>query len=136
MNTSIHLCLADKLRLELLLNHHDHGIRMLPEQKSQIQKLLASAQIESSDKPLVNRVGFHDRVTLVSLADPADSFVLEISMPSMADLDMDRISVALPVSLAALGRASGEKISWEIPSGSRHLQITSIIKTDQLQAVG
>lgn len=135
MKASIHLCVADKLRLELLLNHHDHGIRVLPEQKSQIKALLARAQIDSNEIPSANRVGFHDRVTLVSLTDPADSFVLEISMPSMADLHMDRISVALPVSLAVLGRACGEKISWEIPSGSRHMQIASIIKAEQLQAV-
>ena len=129
MNAPICLCVADKLRLEPLLSHHDHGIILHVEEKSTLRKILSKAHITDRESELEDRVGLYDRVTLVSPSDPLDSFVLEITMPSEADLDADRISVAIPVSLAALGRARGTAISWEMPSGLvRQMTISSIVK--------
>lgn len=134
MNTPIYLCVADKLRLESLLHHHDHGIALHLEEKSILRNLLANAIVTDRELELMERVGLYDRVTLLSPTDPVDSFVLEIALPSETDLDADRISVALPVSLAALGRNRGETISWETPLGHRKMTVTSVVKAAQPQA--
>lgn len=79
-------------------------------------------------------MGFNDRVSLVCLADSLDSFDLQVVMPAEADLDQNRISVLLPVSLAVIGRRRGEQVSWDTPHGPREMKITGVSKLEEVTA--
>ena len=120
---------ADALRLKNIL---DDLVIPHPnlEQRNALTEILAKAKVPKDDCALESRVGFHDRITLVSPTDSRDFFNLEIVMPDGADIDHDRISVQMPICLATLGKRCGENVSWPAHGGTREMRIISIVKQE------
>lgn len=77
---------------------------------------------------LDSHAGLGDQIALVSVRDPGDFFSLQVVLPREANVDLDRISVILPISLAVLGRPSGEVVSWDTSHGIREMRIVAIRK--------
>lgn len=118
---------ADLSRLRLLLDPASVP-RLNHEQRSAIEEILSRSRPPDDGEALESRVGFEDRVTLVSPLDSGDFFNFEIVMPDQANLDAERIPVLMPICLATLGRRCGEKVSWETHAGRREMRIIAIVK--------
>jgi transcription elongation GreA/GreB family factor len=58
---------------------------------------------------------------------------MKISMPSQVNLDTDRVSIALPVSLASVGQTMGKIISWNTPGGIPKMKIIQTLKMTKLR---
>lgn len=135
MNSSILLNEADKSRLEMLLNGQIPPPLPDPPQQLLIHDLLASAAIAPDGHGKKAHAGFGDRITLVSPKDSRDFYKFSIALPRDADIDEGRISVLTPLSLAVLGRACGQSVTWEVPAGPREMRIISIEKAGSMASV-
>ncbi|BCU79292.1 hypothetical protein llg_40070 [Luteolibacter sp. LG18] len=116
------------LRLQDLLQNQDIPPLLTGDQRRALTQWTDRGLVTFDDSELADRVELHDRVTLVSPVDPADWFQLEIVLPSEADIDQDRIPVTSAVSLAVLGRKTGERAEWETQAGTRAMTIASLQK--------
>lgn len=130
MNSSIILNEADKTRLEMLLNGLTPPPLPDPPQQLLLREILAAATVPRRGHVQKAHAGFHDRITLVSPRDSRDFFKFSIVMPRDADVDEDLISVLTPLSLAVIGRACGQSVTWDVPAGPREMRIISIEKAD------
>jgi regulator of nucleoside diphosphate kinase len=65
-------------------------------------------------------------VSLIDL-DSAEEMVLTLVFPRDADLNQDKISVLAPIGTAVLGYHVGDTIEWEVPDGTRRLEVRKII---------
>lgn len=119
---------ADFSRLHGIYHNESSPPVPSPEQRRQIGRLLAAAEVFPEKTGLKDHVGFHDEVVLASPADEKDDFVFRIVMPSEADPADDRISVLTPVSLAVIGKGIGTVVAWDANGGTREMKIVSINK--------
>ncbi|MFT4175977.1 MAG: GreA/GreB family elongation factor [Luteolibacter sp.] len=128
MNAPRFLSETDQARLHTILESSFFPVPTADQRKA-LEDILANASpAENFDAMSADMIGFHDKVRLESPDDPEDAFEFEIVMPAEADVDQDKISILLPVSLAALGRKRGDIISWEIRDARRVMRIASISK--------
>ncbi len=129
MNPS-HLVLSrdDHARLRTLLRSRGHESRLEIEPTVALATLLDTARVTDDETILADHVGLDDEVLLVSPANPRDTFRLIVVPPAEADVDRDRISVALPISRAVLGRRRGETVTWLAPVGVREMRIETLRK--------
>ncbi len=132
MKTSLHLSEADQQRLHSILDHLAPGPWPNAEQAAALKGLLKKSGKAHSAEELGDHVSFLDDVSLVSPADPRDSFDFRIVMPGDADLDDDSLSVLLPVAVAVLGRRVGETVAWEGPRGIREMKVAKVVKSAEL----
>ncbi len=100
-----------------------------PEHRRDLGRILANAEVSAETARLNKHVGFNDEVVLTSTADQNDDFILRVVVPAEADPTEDRISVLTPVSLAVIGRESGDVVAWEANGGIREMKIVSIRKS-------
>ncbi len=128
MNSSIVISLVDQARLNCLLNHECPGPWLDPSQQATLCALLADSLVTDDEGRLDGRIGLYDKVTLVSPKDSGDYFDLRIVLPREADLDREMISIAMPVSLALLGRHCGESVAWATPAGLREMRVVAVRK--------
>jgi transcription elongation GreA/GreB family factor len=127
MNAPIVLSRGDHARLKSLLAHQCPRPWPDPAQSSQIKAILQAAAATDDDADLRSRARLGGRVTLVSPADTRDEFSFQLVMPYEADVDAGWIPVTMPISLAVIGRRSGELVSWLTPRGSRVMRITNAV---------
>lgn len=135
MKTQIVINRADHAHLESLIHGDIPPPLPDPDQQQLLRDLVASATVvrEGHSREL-RHVGFHDRVTLVSPKDSRDFYKFSIVLPRETDIDAEHISILTPLCLAVLGRACGQVVSWQIPSGLREMRIISIEKAGTLAA--
>lgn len=136
MNASIVLCGDDHARLRSLLNRECPGPWPAPEQAAALEEILRSAEVTENQHLLDSHAGLGDQIALVSVSDPGDFFSLRVVLPCEANVDLDRIPVILPISLAVLGRPSGEVVSWDTSHGIREMRIVAIRKCERPAMVG
>lgn len=128
MNNLIILSVEDHACLQQLLNRECPPPWPDPAQASAIAALLDQAQVSADPEKLRDHAGLGDQVALVSVTDPRDFFSLRAVLPCDANVDLDRIPVTLPISLAVLGRSMEESVSWETSVGHRLMRIVAIRK--------
>ena len=128
MKNSIVLSVEDHACLQQLLNRECQPPWPDPAQASSLAALLDQAKVIANPETLDRHAGLGDQVALVSVADPRDFFSLRVVLPCDANVDMDRISVILPISLAVLGRRTDETVSWETSVGQRLMRIVAVRK--------
>jgi regulator of nucleoside diphosphate kinase len=134
MKTPLYLSEGDQLRLRSILQSEPHHSPPTSEQKSALENILSRSIVPKTSDKLENRVGFYDRVSLVSATDSRDYFNLQIVMPKDANPDEEQISVLLPVSLAVIGRRCGENVTWDTSHGIREMRIIAVNKYENAVA--
>lgn len=56
-----------------------------------------------------------------------ETFTFHLVFPRLANTAAGKISVLAPLGMAVLGRHVGERISWPVPGGMRHLRIDEVL---------
>lgn len=124
------ICLSseDYECLNLLARGEHPESRISTENSRILRAVLNAAKTSSEPSASRNHVGLRDVVTLISLTDPTDQFVLSLVLPSEEDLDDDRVGLNKAVALAVLGRRLNERVSWYTPDTIRVMSIAGIKK--------
>jgi regulator of nucleoside diphosphate kinase len=111
--------------LERLLNslrdvrqHDAHHIEALG------QELEKAIIVDKTEVPR-EVVTMNSRVRVRDLKTRAD-FVWSIVFPQAANAERNQISVLAPIGTALLGYRAGDTIEWQVPSGTRRLQILAV----------
>jgi len=128
MKTPLLLSEDDEQRLRSILQSEPHHSPPTSDQKALLEKVLSQSKVPKNGDLLENRVGFYDRVSLVSASDSRDYFNLQIVMPKDANPDDEQISILLPVSLAVIGQRCGEIVTWKTAHGTREMRIIAVNK--------
>jgi regulator of nucleoside diphosphate kinase len=71
-------------------------------------------------------VTMNSRVALRDL-DTGGEMVLTLVFPHEANLDQQKVSVLAPLGTAVLGYRDGDIIEWQVPGGTRRLQIKRVL---------
>lgn len=129
MKTSIIINPADAGTILKFLDPGEPHRGIPPSALAALGDLLAIARVSEDDGVLENHVGIHDPVTLVNPADASDWYRMEIVSPGEADVDVDRISICHPMSLAVLGRRRNVEVEWDTGHGVRHMRIAEVEKS-------
>lgn len=132
MNDLTLLSVEDHACLLQLLNHEYPPPWPDPAQSSALAAFLDQAQVSADPDQLREHAGLGDQIALVSETDPRDFFSLRAVLPCDANLDLDRIPVTTPISIAALGRRTGDTVSWETSVGQRRMRIVAVRKCKSL----
>jgi len=90
-----------------------------------LERELDSATVTGSGHVPPELVTMNSRVRVLDLDDGRE-LVYQIVFPAEADLFRNQISVLAPIGMALLGRAAGEIVEWEVPSGVRRLLILEV----------
>ena len=130
MKTSIIINSADAGTIVKFIDPGEPHPGIPPSAVAALRDLLAIARVSEDDGELENHVGIHDPVTLVNPADASDWYRMEMVPHGEADVDMDRISICHPMSLAVLGRRRNAEVEWDTGHGVRHMRIAEVEKSD------
>jgi len=88
------------------------------------QRINEVAQIDTDRLPS-DKVGYGAVVELYDLDEEKD-ITYQLCLPESADVKIGRISLSSPIGKALMGRAAGEEVSINIPSGRKNYEIVSI----------
>jgi transcription elongation factor GreA len=72
-----------------------------------------------------DKAALGSKVTLLNL-DTDEEVTYELVFPEVADLDHGLISIASPVGKGLMGRAEGDEISVQIPSGVKRFEVLDL----------
>lgn len=73
-----------------------------------------------------NRIGLGSRVTVMDL-DTKEQEVYELVIPDAMDLEAGHISVASPLGRALLDKKKKDKVTVQLPFGTRKLRIEEVV---------
>jgi regulator of nucleoside diphosphate kinase len=90
-----------------------------------LERELESAIITRPAEVPQDLVTMKSRVRVLDLGS-GQELVYEIVFPGQTDLVRNKISVLAPIGTALLGRAAGEVVEWQVPSGMRRLLILEV----------
>ena len=90
-----------------------------------LERELESAIIARPAEVSQDLVTMKSRVRVLDLGS-GQELVYQIVFPGQADLVRNKISVLAPIGTALLGRAAGEVVEWQVPSGMRRLLILEV----------
>jgi regulator of nucleoside diphosphate kinase len=116
---------ADYGRLRRIIASSRDLLPMDGEHLDALEQELDSAVISASVEVPRELVTMNSRVRVLDLCN-ARELVYQIVFPGEADVFRKRISVLAPIGMALLGRAAGEIVEWEVPSGMRRLLILEV----------
>jgi len=116
---------ADYGRLRRIIDSSRDLRSMDAEHLDALEQELDSAIIAGSAQVPPELVTMNSRVRVLDLSDGRE-LVYQITFPGEGDLVRSQISVLAPIGMALLGRATGEIVEWEVPSGMRRLLILEV----------
>jgi len=116
---------ADYGRLRRIIASSRNLLPMDGEHLDALEQELDSAVISASVEVPRELVTMNSRVRVLDLSSGRE-LVYQIVYPGQADVFRNRISVLAPIGMALLGRAAGEIVEWEVPSGMRRLLILEV----------
>ncbi|EAS18756.1 hypothetical protein BBFL7_01019 [Flavobacteria bacterium BBFL7] len=106
------------------------------ETQKSLQRLtdeLKNAQIlDELDMPQ-DVIRFNSKITVKS--NKGWSKKIQIVIPALKDLDLDRISILTPLASALLGYAQSDIIQWNLPSGLQELEIVEVTQDQFLEKI-
>jgi regulator of nucleoside diphosphate kinase len=91
----------------------------------QLEDELGRSVEVASDQVADDVVTMNSKLTLKDLTS-GRSITCTLVFPEDADSSCQQVSVLAPLGMAILGYRVGDKISWQMPHGERHLQIEAI----------
>jgi len=92
---------------------------------TQLEKELDKAAVINDNKLNKKTVKLNSLVKIKDLVS-GKTMLLEIVLPSHADLKEKKISVLAPISIALLGFKEGVSFEWQMPGGLKHIKIISV----------
>ncbi len=113
----------DKARLEELL------ARIPPRSGQDVSALvqeLARAEVVDSESVRPGVVTMNSKVILQDV-DSHEEMTYTLVFPHEANPGAGAISVLAPIGTAILGYSKGDKITWPVPDGVRHLRIKDVV---------
>jgi regulator of nucleoside diphosphate kinase len=116
---------ADYGRLRRIIASSRGLLPMDGEHLDALERELDRAVITGSVEIPRELVTMNSRVRVLDLSSGRE-LVYQIVFPGEADVFRKRISVLAPIGMALLGRAAGEIVEWEVPSGMRRLLILEV----------
>lgn len=126
MERALYLTDYDYERLELLLDNMNRVPQNRREDLSRLEDDLATCQIVAPEEMPGNIVTLHSTVRYLDL-DSNKERVVTLVFPSNADLSMGRISIAVPLGAAILGRAEGDIVTWKVFDGMMRIRIEEVL---------
>ncbi|MDB5246841.1 MAG: transcription elongation factor GreA [Segetibacter sp.] len=95
------------------------------ENAASLQEELRKATLVKSEEMPVDVVRLNSRV-IVKEGTTDKLIELVLVVPEKADIKEKRISVLAPIGTALIGFREGEKVSWDVPAGSRTFTIIKV----------
>lgn len=92
----------------------------------QLDAELDRAQILPPDQIPPDVVTMHSKVALRDLDTDAE-IVMTLVFPHEANVDEGKVSVLAPLGTAVLGYRTGDTIEWQVPAGTRRLQVERVL---------
>lgn len=131
--TEILISSLDKARLTPLLDSARLDARIAQANLALLEREVGRATVRPPQAMPADVVAMHSRVAFVDLASgEVEQYTLVY--PNEADMAQNRISVLAPIGTALLGYRVGDVVQWQVPAGSRQLQITSVESPQALVA--
>ncbi|MBD5779779.1 GreA/GreB family elongation factor [Pelagicoccus sp. NFK12] len=129
-NPSIYLSKSDHEALSLLLRAIKHPQGTALKLKEEISRaiVLGDSQVPTDS------VGLNSSVHLEDL-DLNEVETYELTMPSRANPDFNRVSILAPLGVALLGVRAGEDFMWRTPGGLRRLRVVSVTRESKSSKV-
>ncbi len=126
MERALYLTDYDYERLELLLDHMNRVPQNRREDLSRLEDDLATCQIVAPEEMPANFVTLHSKVRYLDL-DSNKERVVTLVFPSNADLSKGRISIAVPLGAAILGRTVGDIVTWKLFDDKMTIRIEEVL---------
>lgn len=133
MERALFLTDYDYERLELLLENMNRVPQNRREDLSRLEEELESCQIVPPEEMPANIVTLHSTVRYLDL-DSNKERVVTLVFPSNADLSLGRISIAVPLGAAILGRAEGDIVTWKVFDGTITIRIEEVLYQPEVTA--
>lgn len=92
----------------------------------QLDGELDRARVVSAHEIPPDVVTMNSEVALRDL-DTGDQLVLTLVFPHEANVDQRKVSVLAPLGTAVLGYRAGDLIEWQVPAGTRRLQVERVL---------
>lgn len=125
-NKAIQITELDLERLKKLLEEARHTEYRRSEYLARLQMELDRAQVVTSREVSQEVVTMNSTVVLLDL-DSGEEETYTLVFPENADIAQGKISVLAPIGTAMLGYEIGDVFEWEVPAGTRRLEIKQII---------
>ena len=71
-------------------------------------------------------ITMHSEARLIDV-DTGEEMICKLVFPDEANISRMQISVLAPIGTAMLGYRAGDSFAWEVPSGTRTLQVQEIL---------
>lgn len=123
---NLYLTDYDYERLELLLDNMNRIPQNRRDDLSRLEDDLATCQIVAPEEMPANIVTLHSTVRYLDLESNKER-VVTLVFPSNADISMGRISIAVPLGAAILGRAEGDIVSLKVFDGTMTIRIEEVL---------
>ena len=97
-----------------------------PSTLSVLERELAQAVVVSPEHVPAGVVTMNSQVEVVDL-ETDERRSLTVVFPSMASIEVGRISVLAPLGTALIGSREGAHVAWQTPRGLRQLQVRRVV---------
>lgn len=116
----------DLQRLQALIDNPGALEHRQPERISSLKDELARAHIVAPKDIPPDVVTMNSTVHLVDI-ETGEEETYTLVFPADADIAEYRISVLAPIGTAILGYRAGDKLTWPVPGGERHLLVKEVV---------
>ena len=106
-----------------------HGMQV--NEKENFRKLsqeLSKARLVSDEEFPEDIVRIDSKVVIRDIDNKRDMNIT-IVMPQNADIKQKRVSVLAPIGTALIGFRKGQKVSWQVPAGTKTFKIMEVDNT-------
>lgn len=103
-----------------------HGMQV--NEKENFMKLsqeLGKARLVNDDELPSDIVRIDSKVVIRDIENKRD-MTITIVMPQNADIKQKRVSVLAPIGTALIGFRKGQKVSWQVPAGTKTFTIMDV----------
>ena len=123
---TIYITEFDMKRLQALIEDAKRLDHRGNEYLESLQAELARSKLVAPADVPPDVVTMNSRVRLVDL-DTGEEMVYTLVFPDDADIAKSKISVLAPIGTAMLGYRVGDTFEWQVPDGTRRLQVKKLL---------
>ncbi|MBN2339687.1 MAG: nucleoside diphosphate kinase regulator [Acidobacteria bacterium] len=122
----IHITDYDMQRLRKLLEGTQHWNQKDREYLAHLEEEMDQAVVVPAKRVPSDVVTMNTQMRVTDL-DTGKRMTIQLVFPSEADFEKGKISILAPIGTALIGYRAGDTVEWEVPNGTRHLQIEEIV---------